>query len=173
MSVHKDVTRDIARIFLHIYRRSIRLAREAGIRMVVAEAGENLKVFGRVRIDMPQKIYIGDDCTLNEGVLIVGRDDVRIGNGVTLSAYVVVTSASMESGQVRRHSQAPVTIGDNVWVAASASTNTSSTRFFTAHQAQRVFQLLARLVPHRYDQTYGPARIAGLIGRTGLPAIPA
>ena len=121
MSVHKDVTRDIARIFLHIYRRSIRLAREAGIRMVVAEAGENLKVFGRVRIDMPQKIYIGDDCTLNEGVLIVGRDDVRIGNGVTLSAYVVVTSASMESGQVRRHSQAPVTIGDNVWVAANAT----------------------------------------------------
>lgn len=117
MSVHKDVVR----IFLHIYRRSIRLARETGIRMVVAEAGKNLRVFGRVRIDMPQKIYIGDDCTLNEGVLIVGREDVRIGNGVTLSAYVVVASAGIGSGQPRRHSQAPVTIEDNVWVAANAT----------------------------------------------------
>ncbi|MBP7722125.1 MAG: acyltransferase [Alphaproteobacteria bacterium] len=117
MSVHKD----IARIFLHIYRRLIRFARETGIRMVVAEAGRNLKVFGRVRIDMPQKIHIGDDCTLNEGVLIVGRDDVRIGNNVTLSAYVVIVSAGIESGQPRRHSQAPVTIEDNVWVAANAT----------------------------------------------------
>lgn len=106
MSVHKDVTRDIARIFLHIYRRSIRLARKWGFAWSLRKRGKNPEGFRRVRIDMPQKIYIGDDCTLNEGVLIVGRDDVRIGNGVTLSAYVVVTSAYMESVRcvvIRRH----------------------------------------------------------------------
>jgi maltose O-acetyltransferase len=117
MSVHKV----IARIFLHIYRRSVRFMRETGVRMVVAEAGKGLRVFGRVRIDMPQKIYIGDDCTLNEGVLIIGRDDVRIGNGVTLSASVLITSASLENGQARGHSQAPVTIGDNAWLAANVT----------------------------------------------------
>lgn len=117
MTVHKVV----ARVFLHIYRRAVRFARETGVRMLVAKAGKSLKVFGRVRIDMPQKIYIGNDCSLNEGVLIIGRDDVRIGNGVTLSAYVVVTSAGIESGQPRRHSQAPVIIEDNVWLAANVT----------------------------------------------------
>ncbi|MCE7886073.1 MAG: acyltransferase [Alphaproteobacteria bacterium PRO2] len=117
MTVHKV----IARVFLHLYRRSIRFARETGVRLVVAEAGKDLRIFGRVRIDMPQKVYIGDDCRLNEGVLIVGRDEVRIGNGVTLSAHVMITSAGIESGPPRRHSQAPVAVGDNVWLAANVT----------------------------------------------------
>ncbi len=117
MTAHKD----IARFFLHVYRRSVRFARETGVRLVVAEAGKGLKVFGRVRIDMPQKVHIGENCTLNEGVLIIGRDEVRIGNGVTLSAYTVVTSAGIEKAGPRRHSQAPVTIGDNAWLAANVT----------------------------------------------------
>ncbi|MGB4106711.1 MAG: acyltransferase [Alphaproteobacteria bacterium] len=117
MTVHKH----IARLFLHAYRRSVRFARETGVRMVVAEAGSGLRIFGRVRIDMPQKVFIGENCTLNEGVLIIGRDDVRIGNGVTLSAYTVVTSAGIEKAGPRRHSQAPVTIGDNAWLAANVT----------------------------------------------------
>lgn len=117
MAVHKQ----IFRVVLHIYRRSIRFARETGVRLIVAEVGEGLKVFGRVRIDMPHKVYIGRNCTLNEGVLIIGRDDVRIGDNVTLSAYTVVTSAGIEKSGPRRHSQAPVTIGDNAWLAANVT----------------------------------------------------
>lgn len=117
MTVHKD----IARVVLHVYRRLVRFVRETGVRLLVAEAGRGLKVFGRVRIDMPQKVYIGENCTFNEGVLIIGRDDVRIGSGVTLSAYTVVTSAGIEKSGPRRHSQAPVTIGDNSWLAANVT----------------------------------------------------
>lgn len=117
MSMHKD----IARFVLLGYRRILRFARETGVRLVVGECGKGLRVFGRVRIDMPQKIYIGRNCTLNEGVLLVGREDIFIGSHVTISANAVITSASLDLTGGERHTQAAVTIKDNAWIAANVT----------------------------------------------------
>jgi acetyltransferase-like isoleucine patch superfamily enzyme len=117
MSMHKD----IARFVLQGYRRFMRFSRETGIKLVIADGGEGLRVFGRVRIDMPQKIYIGKNCTLNEGVLLVGREDIFIGSNVTISANTVITSAALDLDGEERHKAAPVTIKDNVWLAANVT----------------------------------------------------
>jgi acetyltransferase-like isoleucine patch superfamily enzyme len=112
-----------SRYVLYIYRRAKRRVREAGLRFFVAEVGENVRVWGRVRIDYPDRVFIGDDCALNEGVLILAREDVRIGRGVILSAGVTVISSTLDF----THSQppyerlaAPVTIKDYAWIGAGA-----------------------------------------------------
>jgi acetyltransferase-like isoleucine patch superfamily enzyme len=103
---------------LHVYRRAVRRMREFGLRCVLGHVGEDLHVWGRVRVDYPGRVYIGDHCALNEGILILARDDVRMGNGVILSANVMVISASLDyahSPPPYKRASAPVVIGDYVW----------------------------------------------------------
>lgn len=117
------VPRVFALYVLHAYRRAVRRAREFGLRCVLGQVGANLHVWGRVRIDYPGRVYLGDNCALNEGVLILARDDIRIGNGVILSANVMVISASLDyahSPPPYGRASAPVHIHDYVWVGAGA-----------------------------------------------------
>lgn len=117
------VPRMFALYVLHIYRRAMRRVREFGLRCVLGHAGDGLHVWGRVRIDYPSRVYLGNNCALNEGVLILARDDICIGNGVILSANVMVISASLDyahSPPPYGRASAPVLIGDYVWVGAGA-----------------------------------------------------
>jgi acetyltransferase-like isoleucine patch superfamily enzyme len=117
------VPRIFSRYILYAYRRVKSRVREAGLRFFVAEVGQDVRVWGRVRIDYPDRVYIGDDCAFNEGVLILAREDVRIGRGVVLSANVTITSASLEfthSPPPYEHISAPVVIKDYVWIGTGA-----------------------------------------------------
>ena len=102
------VQRVFALYVLHVYRRAVRRMREFGLRCVLGGVGENLHVWGRVRIDYPGRVFLGDHCALNEGVLILAREDIRIGDGVILSANVMVISASLD------YAHSPRTLADQV-----------------------------------------------------------
>lgn len=70
-------------------------------------------------------VSIGRGCTLNEGVFFNAREKIIVGNNVTLSAGVFITSAALrtddiEAFKLREHCAHPVNIRDYAWVGAGA-----------------------------------------------------
>ena len=74
----------------------------------------------------PEKVEIGSNCSINHGVLIQGRHKVIIGNNVTLSPYVMLLDAGLDTKAVlggesnKDHYSAPIVLEDHVWVGAGA-----------------------------------------------------
>jgi len=91
------------------------------VRSILGEVGENLRVLGAVTLFYPANILIGDNCTINQGVLIDAREKVRIGNNVRISSYCLIETAYLKKTKNRRgHSAKPIIIQDNVWIASGA-----------------------------------------------------
>lgn len=71
-------------------------------------------------------LEIGMNCSINQGVFIQARNRVVLGNHVTLSPYVLILDAGLESEDVaqgvpgKKHYSAPVVIEDHAWVGAGA-----------------------------------------------------
>ena len=91
----------------------------------VKRVGTNLMVYGKVSLINPDKIVIGNDCKINEGVVILARGGVQIGNGVTLSDGCKLMSSGYDltewkQNNKRVHHNEEIVIGDNVWVCANA-----------------------------------------------------
>ena len=119
----KVMLKKLALRLFYVVRRGSRILRSAKWHMLVAQCGKRFWVFGRIRMDMPEKIYIGDRVSLNDGVFLIGRDEIRLGHGVTLSPHVLVTSASMDVHQglpPYPRATGPVVLEDGVWVGAGA-----------------------------------------------------
>ena len=108
-----------------VLRRGVSIGRQ--IRALVlskwtgALMGTRVSVHGPFVIANPVNVSFGPDCSINDGVFIVGRVGVRIGSRVTLSAGVMVIDAGLEVGDPsRRHTEKGVVIGDDVWIGAGA-----------------------------------------------------
>lgn len=98
-------------------------ARLGYYRTILADFGNHNQVFGRVIIYCPERIHIGHHCTLNEGVLLAGRDDIHIGNFVRISARAMLITGSLDVQNFKlplKHYVAPITIRDGVWIAVGA-----------------------------------------------------
>lgn len=107
----------------YLVRKASRILRGWQWRLLVAECGQRFWVYGRVRMDMPEKVHIGSRVTLNDGVFLIGRETIHLGNGVTLSPHVLVTAASMDINQrppPYPRAVGKVVIEDGVWVGAGA-----------------------------------------------------
>lgn len=93
-------------------------------RAAIGSIGKNVKFFGRVYITNPKNLEIGDDCTINEGVIFVTRESVKIGNRVRISSQVMIISGALEyetrSNEHKVHTASPILIGDDVWIASGA-----------------------------------------------------
>lgn len=98
--------------------------RQTLLRARLNRCGENLRIYGRARIDMPELVSIGNNVSLNESTLIIARHDpVTIGDNVTISAAAIITSAGHDykgDSPHARHDSQPVTIKNNVWIGANA-----------------------------------------------------
>ena len=84
------------------------------------------RVLGRIKIYNPKNIYIGNNSTLNEGVLLNARDVIKIGSHVHISPYVIINTGGLDyknKMEKRRHISLPVTISDGVWVGSGAIIN--------------------------------------------------
>lgn len=86
----------ILRKLLILYKRLIRIIRTWALQNILAECGKGLLVFGRVRINGPEHIYIGNHCALNEGVLLLGRAPLRIEDNVVISPYVTISTIALD-----------------------------------------------------------------------------
>ena len=86
----------------------------------------NLQLFGKVEIVNPSNVSIGDDCKLNNRVLINARSMVELGNDVTLSygAKIISTGYDVENwiatGEKKHIENTPIYIGNHCWIGADA-----------------------------------------------------
>lgn len=89
--------------------------------------GVRVHVWGWFTVANKKNVKLGRGCSINQGVFILGRDDIAIGNNVTLSARCMLLDAGLDvgglldSGQhVRKHTKSFIHIEDNVWIGAGA-----------------------------------------------------
>lgn len=86
--------------------------------------GSGLQLFGSVYLHRPEKIRIGSRVILAQGVHITGHDWVTVGDDVAIGPYTVMNSGDHRHADPRRligsqgHVVAPITIANNVWIAA-------------------------------------------------------
>lgn len=87
--------------------------------------GRRVGIFGPFTVVNPKFVTIGRDCGINHNVLILGHSKVEIGNGVILSAGVML----IDSGLVLEgysevafpsHFDSYVVIKDGAWIGAGA-----------------------------------------------------
>lgn len=85
-----------------------------------------VQVYGRVTVENPSNVTIGEGTTLNEGVYISGHDKVVIGARCALSAGCQIITAGLKPemlhllGDEDAHTSAPVVIGERVHIGAGA-----------------------------------------------------
>lgn len=83
--------------------------------------GTRVNVYGSFVIANPQNVWFGVDCGINDGVFIVGRTGVRVGDRVTLSAGVSLIDAGLDVGDpLKAHSGGEIVVEDDVWIGAGA-----------------------------------------------------
>lgn len=106
------------RFFLKFVRRVLHEAYSAYGFVVL---GTRVSAHGLFTVQVPENVSVGRDCSINAGVLIVGRRSVVIGARVTLSARCMLLDTGLQVGDPeRRHAESEIVIEDDVWVGAGA-----------------------------------------------------
>ena len=92
--------------------------------------GSNLTIFGNPSFVNPQKIIIGNNVNINDGVIINATcSEIQIGDMVTISSNAMILAASYDvdhflykdsANEKRNHKYSKVVIGNNVWICAGA-----------------------------------------------------
>lgn len=85
--------------------------------------GRNVRFHGHVILDGPEQISIGDDTSLNEGVLISARGPITLGRGVRVSARAMIISGALNYEALEQeapHCEEPIVVEDGVWIGAGA-----------------------------------------------------
>ncbi|TSE00410.1 putative colanic acid biosynthesis acetyltransferase [Skermania sp. ID1734] len=87
-----------------------------------ASIGRGTLIRHRVRIHWPWKLVVGQDSWIGEDTWILNLEPVTVGDNVCISQSVLLCTGSHD-----RHSptfefdNAPITIGDGVWIATRAT----------------------------------------------------
>jgi maltose O-acetyltransferase len=118
----------MARIIRVIFRQILRILNKillyfkyAFLWLIVDELGKNVKVYNLPKLYYPEKISIGNNTTINYGVIIGGRGGVKIGKNVRISPYAIIESAYLNLDKISyEHGAKPIAIGDGVWIASGA-----------------------------------------------------
>lgn len=78
-------------------------------------------VHGWFKVGNARNISIGSGCSINEGVYLLGRCRIVIGNEVTLSARAMLIDSGLKVGvDERAHEDGPITVEDGAWIGAGA-----------------------------------------------------
>lgn len=110
-----------------LIQRWVNFVRIYKLKLLGAEIGDNVKVYGRVTVlGDPKNLRIGSGSSLNEGVLIELRDQVVIGKNVHISPGVRLLTGYLDletfsSNQEWRHKSCPIFIEENVWLASGVT----------------------------------------------------
>lgn len=101
-------------------------ARRNAVITMMANCGQGLKVFGFVDIYFGERITIGENCKLNNQVILNGRSGITIGDDVTISPGAKVLSTGYDldvffnSGERIHKEDTPIYIGNHCWIGAGA-----------------------------------------------------
>lgn len=96
--------------------------RTAVLRGFGADIGRRVLIRHDVRIHWPWKLTVGDDSWIGEQAWILNLEPVRIGANTCISQGVLLCTGSHQRfSPTFEFDNAPITIGDSVWVAARAT----------------------------------------------------
>jgi len=86
-----------------------------------AKIGDNVRSYGPFSVVKAEKLIIGDRTTINDGVHFNCRDFIFIGRECRISTNVQLhTGRLILNEQPRVHTQSPIIIEDNVWIASGS-----------------------------------------------------
>jgi len=89
------------------------------LRLFGAKVGKNVFIRHRVRILWPWKLEVGDNTWLGEDLWVLNLEQVNIGSDVALSQGVMLCTGSHDYlSESFAYRNAPISIGDGVWLAA-------------------------------------------------------
>jgi putative colanic acid biosynthesis acetyltransferase WcaF len=92
------------------------------LRLFGASIGDNVLIRHGVRIHWPWKLRVGRDSWIGENAWILNLEPVSIGSNVCISQEVLLCTGSHDYRSPSfEFDNAPITIGDGVWVAARAT----------------------------------------------------
>ncbi|MEW5811279.1 MAG: putative colanic acid biosynthesis acetyltransferase [Actinomycetota bacterium] len=92
------------------------------LRLFGANISTNVLVRHDVKIHWPWKLQIGRNTWIGEGVWILNLEPVHIGSNSCISQGVLLCTGSHDRrSPTFEYDNAPITIGDSVWVAARAT----------------------------------------------------
>lgn len=98
--------------------------------IALKKLGKNVKFFGKSNILYPDRVIIGDNCTINDLVFIHGAGKVTIEENVTISAYTKIISTGLDmnnweqnsmAGPYKKHIEAPIFINKGTWIGADVT----------------------------------------------------
>ncbi|MGU3497932.1 putative colanic acid biosynthesis acetyltransferase [Mycobacterium sp. C31M] len=96
--------------------------RIALLRLFGAQIGRGVLLRHDVKIHWPWKLEIGDHTWVGEGTWILNLEKVTIGSNTCVSQDVLLCTGSHDRrSPTFEFDNAPITIGDSVWVAARAT----------------------------------------------------
>jgi maltose O-acetyltransferase len=110
------------RAWSQVERRRERLRHEYW-KQELGAVGWDTRFYGRIQIIRPQRVFVGNHTTFNQGVTIVAREPVIIGDHCRLSTYVVLhTTGLLTEGRLPpyQHYARPIMIQDGVWLGSGA-----------------------------------------------------
>lgn len=96
--------------------------RVALLRYFGASIGDRVLIRHRVRILWPWKLSVGSDVWIGEDVWILNLEEVVIGDDVCVSqAAFLCTGSHNYKDPAFGYDNAPITVGDGVWVGTQAT----------------------------------------------------
>ena len=93
----------------------------------LAKCGEGFYAHPGVAIYFPMNTEIGSNVTFNRGVFITAREKITIGNDVLVGPYSTMNSGNHKFSDIETaireqgYETKPITIGNNVWIAANVT----------------------------------------------------
>lgn len=126
-----------------------------------------IRVYGKFTAVNPKGIRLGTNVAINEGVFLLGRTGITIGNDVVLSARCMLMDAGLsldEGGPMveRAHADKPITLEDGVWIGAGAIILAGVT--IGANSVVGAGSVVTRNVPPNTLVAGNPARVLRQLG---------
>jgi putative colanic acid biosynthesis acetyltransferase WcaF len=92
------------------------------LRLFGAEIGDQVFIRHRVRVLWPWKLSIGDHSWIGEDVWLLNLEPISIGRDVCVSQAVFLCTGSHDmKSPTFEFDNAPIRVGDSVWVGAQAT----------------------------------------------------
>jgi len=86
-----------------------------------SDLGKNVRFYGSIKVYMPNNISVGNNCAINEFVILNGRDEIIIGNNVIISPLSIINTGGLIYDTFpRKHFSKKVIIKNNVWIGTGA-----------------------------------------------------
>lgn len=91
------------------------------LRLFGANIGRDVRIYPSVRIAIPWKLTIGDECAVGDGAILYALGSIRIGRRATISQYAHLCAGSHDYRQVDLPLlKSQIDIGAGAWICADA-----------------------------------------------------